>query len=317
MHNIDKGYLSQLARETGFIRDTLEKVIRLAQVLHFLNTEPALSNRLALKGGTAINMLFFPLPRLSVDIDLDYLGGDAREEMLQSRQAFTTVIMRYMEGQGYRTNAQSKTPYSLDSWVFSYTNLGGNNDTITIEINYSLRSHILAERAMPLTLPFLAGSAPILCLNAIEIYAGKINALLSRAAARDLFDVVNMITSDLIGESQRALLRKACVFYAAISSKETPSQLSLSAIDGITGQDIKTALLPLLPRSTHFDLEEAKRLSKAYLSQLLQLTASEAEFLTLFRQKRYRPDLLFAEPAIVGRIEAHPMALWKIREERR
>ena len=124
-----------------------------------------------------------------------------------------------MEEQGYRTNARSKTPYSLDSWVFSYPNLGGNNDTITIEINYSLRSHLLPAHPMPLTLPFLAGSVPILCLDAIEIYAGKITALLNRSAARDLFDIVNMINSDLIDESQRPLLRKACVFYAAISSK--------------------------------------------------------------------------------------------------
>jgi len=118
-------------------------------------------------------------------------------------------------------------------------------------------------------------------------------------------------------EPRRPLLRKAVVFYAAISSKETPSHLSLDAIDTITRQDIKTALLPLLPRSTHFDLEEAKRLSKAYLSELLQLTASEAEFLTLFRRKRYEPALLFDEPAIVRRIEAHPMALWKIAVGRR
>lgn len=292
-------------------------MIRLTEILHFLNTEPALSNRLALKGGTAINLVFFPLPRLSVDIDLDYLGADTREKMLNRGQTINAVIMRYMEEQGYRTNARSKTPYSLDSWVFSYPNLGGNNDTITIEINYSLRSHLLPAHPMPLTLPFLAGSVPILCLDAIEIYAGKITALLNRSAARDLFDIVNMINSDLIDESQRPLLRKACVFYAAISSKETPSQLSLSAIDAITGQDIKTALLPLLPRSTHFDLEDAKRLSNAYLSELLQLTASETEFLTLFRQKRYQPSLLFDDPVIGGRIEAHPMALWKIREERR
>jgi len=102
MHNIDKGYLSQLARETGFIRDTLEKVIRLTEILHFLNTEPALSNRLALKGGTAINLVFFPLPRLSVDIDLDYLGADTREKMLNSRQTITAVIMRYIPQKGKR-----------------------------------------------------------------------------------------------------------------------------------------------------------------------------------------------------------------------
>ena len=31
-------------------------------------------NRLVLKGGTALNLFFFDLPRLSVDIDLNYVG---------------------------------------------------------------------------------------------------------------------------------------------------------------------------------------------------------------------------------------------------
>lgn len=47
----------------------MEKVTRLSDVLEYLNTNPILKETLALKGGTAINLTIFNLPRLSVDID--------------------------------------------------------------------------------------------------------------------------------------------------------------------------------------------------------------------------------------------------------
>ncbi len=44
-------------------------------------------------------------------------------------------------------------------------------------------------------------------LAPIEIYATKINALLNRAAARDLYDVRNMIKFGLFDESEAAILK--------------------------------------------------------------------------------------------------------------
>jgi len=44
-----------------------------------------LKNRLVLKGGTALNLFFFEVPRLSVDIDLNYVGKTERQEMLLER----------------------------------------------------------------------------------------------------------------------------------------------------------------------------------------------------------------------------------------
>ncbi|TYQ17004.1 UNVERIFIED_CONTAM: nucleotidyltransferase AbiEii toxin of type IV toxin-antitoxin system [Acetivibrio alkalicellulosi] len=82
MYNYDKNYISKRASEYGFIRDTLEKVYRLANILEYLNKEPMIKGKLALKGGTAINLTIFNLPRLSVDIDLDYVVNDNREEIL-------------------------------------------------------------------------------------------------------------------------------------------------------------------------------------------------------------------------------------------
>ena len=72
MLQFDRITLGRQARELGFVRDTFEKVCRLTEILSFIEDDPVLSNNLALKGGTAINLTIFDLPRLSVDIDLDF-----------------------------------------------------------------------------------------------------------------------------------------------------------------------------------------------------------------------------------------------------
>jgi predicted nucleotidyltransferase component of viral defense system len=54
-------------------------------ILDGINTHPFLKNRLVLKGGTALNLFFFEVPRLSVDIDLNYVGKTERQEMLLER----------------------------------------------------------------------------------------------------------------------------------------------------------------------------------------------------------------------------------------
>ena len=64
MFDYDKRKLGKQARELGFIRDTLEKVFRLSEILKYINSDPLLRESLALKGGTAINMTIFNLPRL-------------------------------------------------------------------------------------------------------------------------------------------------------------------------------------------------------------------------------------------------------------
>ena len=57
-----------------------------------------------------------------------------RESMLSIRQEVNNEILRYMESDGYHLAPGSKTPHTLDSWVFHYTNAAGNNDGIKIEI---------------------------------------------------------------------------------------------------------------------------------------------------------------------------------------
>ncbi|MBW8382333.1 MAG: nucleotidyl transferase AbiEii/AbiGii toxin family protein [Youngiibacter sp.] len=314
MSNYDITYLGKKAEQLGFVRDTLEKVTRLSDVLEYLNTNPILKETLALKGGTAINLTIFNLPRLSVDIDLDYLINNSREEMLEQRELIYGTIDRYMLSQGYSKNAKTKNPHSLDSWVYDYIGASGNRDNLKIEINYSLRAHILPAEERPIITEHFTNEYKVKTLAPIEIYGSKINALLSRAAARDLYDARNMIHFGLFDESEEALLRKAVVFYAAISAKDINKTFDTSAIDSITERKIKTDLLPVIRRRDDFELESVKKLVKKYISDLMILTAEENEFLSRFENGQYVPELLFEEQKVLERIKNHPMALWKTRE---
>ena len=134
----DRLTLGRMAKELGFPRDTLEKVCRLADVLKFMESDEFLSKGIALKGGTAINLTIFDLPRLSVDIDLDYTPNDTKEDMLVAREKITMLIKDYMEAEGYHLSPSSRFTHSLDAFYYQYQNSGGNRDMIKIELNYSL-----------------------------------------------------------------------------------------------------------------------------------------------------------------------------------
>lgn len=139
----NRNILAQQANDLGFVRDTFEKVCRLIDVLTTFENDTYLSAKLALKGGTAINLAIFDFPRLSVDIDLDFSENVSREEMLTQRKIITNRIDKSMVAAGYISSKKSKITHALDSLVFEYINAGGVVDNLKIEINYMLRSHVL------------------------------------------------------------------------------------------------------------------------------------------------------------------------------
>lgn len=253
------------------------------------------------------------MPRLSVDIDMDYLINNSREEMLEHRELINSTIDRYMLSQRYTKNVKTKNPHSLDSCVYDYIGASGNRDNIKIEINYSLRAHILPAEERPIITEHFLSEYRVKTLAPIELYGSKINALLSRAAARDLYDSRNMVYFGLFDESEEALLRKVVVFYAAISAKEIKKTFDTKAIDSITKQKIKTDLLPVIKRKDDFELETAKKTVKDYIANLMILTKHEKEFLYKFENGDYCPELLFEDERVLARIKDHPMALWKMR----
>lgn len=86
--------LQQEATVTGFRVEILEKVAQLLDLLHGFDRHPYLKGRFALKGGTALNLFIFDVPRLSIDIDLNYVGQIARARSLndECRKALRVVL---------------------------------------------------------------------------------------------------------------------------------------------------------------------------------------------------------------------------------
>ena len=222
MQMYDKNKLSERAKELHVVRDTFEKVCRLCAVLKFFDSSDLLRDALALKGGTAINVLFFNLPRLSVDIDLDYSHNISRDDMMTERMQIGDTIRKYMKAEGYSESERSKFPHSLDSFVFDYVNAGGMKDNIKIEINYSLRSHVFPISRIKMSSEIIDGGFEVNTVDPKEIYASKTVALLTRAAARDLYDINYMIRYGLFDDSEIEEYRKCVVFYLAVATVSSP-----------------------------------------------------------------------------------------------
>ena len=80
------------AQKTAFRPEILEKVLQLLHLLESFLSHPYLRDRIVLKGGTALNLFYFDMPRLSVDIDLNYIGSVKRETMLRERPLVEEAI---------------------------------------------------------------------------------------------------------------------------------------------------------------------------------------------------------------------------------
>ena len=312
MPQYNRRELDAKSREYGFNRDTFEKVLRLRTILEFLDTQEYMRKHLLLKGGTAINLTVFNLPRLSVDIDLDFVPNLTREETMDERERLTDILKGYMSEQSYTLSGASRFSHSLDAFHYNYVNAAGNKDMIKIEINYSLRTHVLPSEDRVFVTDAFGESIKVRTVAAMEIFAAKTNALISRAAARDLYDFCNMADMKLFS-GEEDMFRKCIIFYATISAKEVNKKSDTSAIDSLVFSKIKSDLLPVLAVRNKFDLEGKKQQAKEYIASLMKPTEAEMDYMESFIAKEYKPELLFEDAEIIERLRNHPMALWKCK----
>lgn len=142
----------------------------------------------ALKGGTAINMFIWDMPRLSVDIDLTYLPFDSREI------AFHNIITAL-------TNIKLDINRSMPQVEATLLNKAGMQDKlickvagtqVKVEVNPIMRGYIEPPNVMQLSRlaqqEFSKFSA-IQVISRGELFGGKICASLDRQHPRDLFDI--------------------------------------------------------------------------------------------------------------------------------
>lgn len=130
--------LQRAASDTGFPMDSLEKVWMLVRLLSLIATHPFLGRRVALKGGTALNLFVFELPRLSVDIDVNYIGAADRDTMMNERPKVDAALSQVASRLGL-TVKHAPSEHAGGKWRLSYTSALGRPAMIEVDVNYMLR----------------------------------------------------------------------------------------------------------------------------------------------------------------------------------
>ena len=184
--------LARLAAERQFQPTTLERVIRLLDILDAFAADSLIAPRIALKGGTALNVFHAALDRLSVDIDVNYVGDADKARMEEDRPGLEDRILRLLESKGYPPRREP-SQHAGGKWIFRYASVLGGAGSIEIDINYLFRTPLFGVGRMPSAALGDYGTKAVPVLDIHEIVAGKLVALVTRRTARDLFDAHRII----------------------------------------------------------------------------------------------------------------------------
>ncbi len=305
--------LQRAASDTGFPIDALEKVSMLVRLLNLMAAHPFLGPRVALKGGTALNLFVFELPRLSVDVDVNYIGAADRETMMADRTKLDAALAQVASRLGL-TVKRAPGEHAGGKWRLSYTSAFGRPAIIEVDVNYMLRVP-LWDAAPQDSQEFLGDRAKRFnLLDPHELAAGKLAALIARGASRDLFDARELLARDTF---DRDKLRLAFVVYGGINRVDWRT-VSASAVT-TKAFDVKRQLLPMLRqdiRPADGDVERWTSTlideTRALLSAVLPLTEDEARFLErLNGDGEIEAALLTTDSELQRRIAASPGLQWK------
>ena len=112
--------LQRIASETGHQAGTLEKVIQFLDILQEIAHDRVLSERFVLKGCTALNVFHLGLDRLSVDIDLNYIGPLDRGIMEAERPEVEAALNRLVTSLGYNVRRQPEE-HAGGKWIMRFS----------------------------------------------------------------------------------------------------------------------------------------------------------------------------------------------------
>ncbi len=119
--SVSKETLVRTAGELGFDSRYFEKVLLLLNCLEIIEEHPMLKDQLLLKGGTAINLFYLQAPRLSVDIDLNYVGKSNVETMKQKRPGIIDAAEAVFQRLGLNiTNKPDYDEHAGLTWKWSF-----------------------------------------------------------------------------------------------------------------------------------------------------------------------------------------------------
>jgi predicted nucleotidyltransferase component of viral defense system len=300
----------RLQLEQEYDPRSVEKVERLLELLEALARNPFLEKRLVLHGGTALNLFHLPrVRRLSVDIDLLYVGAVSREAMLEERDEVVGQLFSEARLLDYHVG----TPKEDHAGLTSRMSYGDGRDQIKVDLNFLDRVPVrgwATAWARP-----LASEVAFACLQPSELAARKVCALFGRVAVRDLYDLQGW--SSLSGDPAFAPL---AVYYYSLADSFPQRPLDVSVLARFSGRqnDVERDLYPMLTATERPSVEELVSRVAPLFESLSQLAPEHGEYLRLLTEENdYRPGLLFGDyPEALEAARVSPRMEWKLQNLR-
>jgi predicted nucleotidyltransferase component of viral defense system len=311
--NLSIERIESLSANTGFKSDMIEKASHLISLLDMISNDDYLKDRVVLKGGTALNLFYFELPRLSIDIDLNYIGSRDAEVMKAERdqiERVLTAIFKHLQ----LNLAKLPDEYACRKYTGSYHSFFSGRGNLQLDINYLHRVTYWnpTKKDSCAFGELQAKNVPVISLY--ELAGGKLGALLARTASRDLFDVAQL--ASLLSPTDENL-RLAYVLYGAKQPKDW-RKVTMADIT-VSVDELADRLIPVLNTSIVQSIsspkayaEELLATCRTFLEPFFPLRQNETEFIEHLRMDgRIIPTLLTADPTMCETIRHDPPLLWR------
>lgn len=308
-------YLERLATEGGFRADTVEKVLRLERLLTQIGRHPFLGERLALKGGTALNLFFGgPVPRLSVDLDVNYVGAVAVDEMRREKPEVERALKVLAEGDGYRLQ-WGREEHAGRTIFLRYRNGAGSDDHIEVDVNFLHRVPLVPLIVREGWTPDPDHPCRARLAGTEEILAGKLLALLDRGAPRDLYDAASMAAGRFPYDA--VLFRPLFVAFSGVLDRALPTY-AIPHRPTLTQAELDEQLTPVLKRDEQPNRAALTASITPLLSSLVTLSGDEREYVERLQWGEFHPELVVKDrPDLLEQLRRHPGLLWKAENGRR
>lgn len=286
---------------------TVDKVECLLDLLDEMERHPALKDKLALHGGTAINLFMLDVPRLSVDIDVSYIGSISREDMLADRPRIEAGIEAVARALGYAVEPHP-VGHAGHTFLLHYHGDWGV-DHMKVDCIYMNRSPILPPvvRETP-----VRPGAKVRTFADAELAAGKVKAFFDRVKVRDLYDVSNLKSVyESLEPGEQEVAHQLSLYYASLSACfpkpfEDREQRFADRLPELADQ-----LYPMLRSSTEHPtlkalVEDAERFIADWV---LPKTNEEREYLERLASGGYRPEFIFPDETMAKAAAVNPEVL--------
>ena len=258
----------------------------------------------ALKGGTAINLFWREMPRLSVDLDLVFVDhAQPREQALATINQAVRAMAARLDRRGFQTHTVSSQGVGEIKLLVRRDRI-----EIKVEINPVMRGTLqpvvnrsLSAAASEALMADLA--LPLVSFE--DAYGGKLVAAMDRQHPRDIFDVKGLVDAEGITPAVRQS------FVAYLASHNRPIHEVLAPVERDIRQDYERTFRGMTAEPVELEaLFDVRR--ELFETLPHSLGSNERQFLFSLAQARPNWELLD-----IPHLADLPAIRWKLKNLQR